>query len=82
MDDAGEPKLNDAYTRLINGTYEPWAPQKEKIILGPFEYLLGHPGKDVRSQLIGAFNEWLQVPEKSLEIITKAIGMLHTASLL
>jgi geranylgeranyl diphosphate synthase type 3 len=32
--------------------------------------------------LIAAFNEWLQVPKESLEVITKVVGMLHTASLL
>jgi len=36
----------------------------------------------MRAQLIGAFNEWLEVPEASLVIITKVVGMLHTASLL
>jgi len=29
-----------------------------------------------------AFNEWLDVPPPALAIITKVIGMLHTASLL
>jgi geranylgeranyl diphosphate synthase type 3 len=41
-----------------------------------------HPGKDVRRQLIQAFNSWLQVPAESLVIITKVVTMLHTASLL
>jgi len=59
-----------------------WTSEKEKILLGPFDYLFGHPGKDIRSQLIAAFNAWLKVPEQSLVIITKVIGMLHTASLL
>jgi len=59
-----------------------WTAEKEKILLGPFDYLFGHPGKDIRSQLIAAFNAWLKVPQQSLEIITKVIGMLHTASLL
>lgn len=59
-----------------------WTAEKEKILLGPFDYLFGHPGKDIRSQLIAAFNAWLEVPQQSLEIITKVIGMLHTASLL
>ncbi|KAL8867373.1 MAG: hypothetical protein Q9198_008540 [Flavoplaca austrocitrina] len=44
--------------------------------------MVNHPGKDIRKQLIAAFNAWLQVPPSSLEIITKVIGMLHTASLL
>ena len=50
--------------------------------MGPYEYLDSHPGKDIRKQLISAFNEWLEVPAESLEVITKVVGMLHTASLL
>ncbi|KAL8732540.1 MAG: hypothetical protein Q9181_003930 [Wetmoreana brouardii] len=61
---------------------EDWSFQKEQILLGPFDYMMSHPGKDIRSQLIASFNAWLQVPPSSLEIITKVIGMLHTASLL
>ncbi|PNS16573.1 hypothetical protein CAC42_73 [Sphaceloma murrayae] len=59
-----------------------WSREKEKILLGPYDYMLGHPGKDIRSQLIASFNVWLKVPEHSLAIITKVVGMLHTASLL
>ncbi len=59
-----------------------WSAHKEQILLGPFDYMMNHPGKDIRKQLIAAFNAWLQVPPSSLEIITKVIGMLHTASLL
>jgi len=59
-----------------------WSAEKESVLLGPYEYLFAHPGKDIRAQLISAFNEWLEVPPESLEIITKVVGMLHTASLL
>lgn len=59
-----------------------WSEEKEKILLGPYDYLYGHPGKDIRAQMIAAFNAWLKVPEKSLEVITRVVGMLHTASLL
>jgi len=59
-----------------------WTSEKDNILLGPYEYLFAQPGKDIRAQLIGAFNEWLEVPEESLVIITKVVGMLHTASLL
>lgn len=59
-----------------------WTPQKEKIIMGPYDYLFAHPGKDIRSALIKAFNSFLDVPPQSLEIITKVVGMLHTSSLL
>jgi len=73
---------NTAYDNLIHQTSAPWSPSKEKILFGPFDYLFGHPGKDVRAQLIAAFNAWLQVPKESLAIITKVVGMLHTSSLL
>ncbi|KAF8456077.1 isoprenoid synthase domain-containing protein, partial [Kalaharituber pfeilii] len=52
------------------------------ILLDPYEYLLKHPGKDIRTLLIKAFNVWLKVPEESLEVISKVVAMLHTASLL
>jgi hypothetical protein len=59
-----------------------WSDGKDKVVLGPFEYLYGHPGKDFRSQLIATFNAWLKIPEESLQIITSVVGTLHTASLL
>ncbi len=59
-----------------------WSAEKEKILYGPYDYMFNHPGKDVRKQLIAAFNSWLKVPEESLRVITKVVGMLHTASLL
>lgn len=59
-----------------------WPPDKDRVITAPFDYLNSQRGKDFRSQLIAAFNSWLQVPAASLEIITKVVGMLHTASLL
>ncbi|RFU33313.1 hypothetical protein B7463_g2982, partial [Scytalidium lignicola] len=59
-----------------------WSTDKEKILFAPYDYLFAQPGKDIRSQLIAAFNEWLEVPPESLQVITKVVGMLHTASLL
>ncbi|QDS77398.1 farnesyltranstransferase [Venturia effusa] len=73
------PQVPDS---LVNHKQPPWSQAKEKILLGPYDYLLEHPGKDIRSTMISAFNAWLQVPEQSLAIITKVVGMLHTASLL
>jgi len=67
---------------LIYGNGVAWTEAKERILLGPYDYLYGHPGKDIRSQCIAAFNLWLKVPSERLEIITKVVGMLHTASLL
>ncbi|CAK7208463.1 geranylgeranyl pyrophosphate synthetase [Sporothrix curviconia] len=59
-----------------------WTDEKERIVCGPFEYLNGTRGKEFRTQLINAFNGWLEVPTGSLEVITRVVGMLHTASLL
>ncbi|KAF2745997.1 terpenoid synthase [Sporormia fimetaria CBS 119925] len=67
--------------QLIYGSTS-WTGSKEQILLGPYDYLIGHPGKDVRSHFIAAFNKWLRVPAERLEVITRVVGMLHTASLL
>ncbi|KAF2027439.1 terpenoid synthase [Setomelanomma holmii] len=67
---------------LIYGNGAAWTEEKERILLGPYDYLYGHPGKDIRSQCIAAFNLWLKVPPERLEVITRVVGMLHTASLL
>ncbi|ETI24027.1 hypothetical protein G647_03396 [Cladophialophora carrionii CBS 160.54] len=75
-------KKKSAPENLISQRVGEWSPQKEKIIMGPYDYLFAHPGKDIRSGLIKAFNAWLHVPPKSLDIITKVVGMLHTSSLL
>ncbi len=59
-----------------------WTAEKEKIILGPYDYMDSNPGKDIRSALIAAFNAFLHVPQSSLDSITKVVAMLHTSSLL
>lgn len=66
-------------TKYKDGT---WSSKNERILMGPYDYMHQHPGKDVRRQLIQAFNSWLQVPPESLTIISKVVTMLHTASLL
>ncbi|KAL2115714.1 hypothetical protein VTJ04DRAFT_9969 [Mycothermus thermophilus] len=60
----------------------PWSDEKDRILTGPYDYLNGNPGKDFRSALVRAFDAWLEVPPESLEIITRVVSMLHTASLL
>lgn len=64
------------------GGQQSWARDKDRLVMGPFDYLNSQRGKDFRSQLIGAFNTWLDVPAGSIDVITKVVGMLHTASLL
>ncbi|RYC62809.1 hypothetical protein CHU98_g3415 [Xylaria longipes] len=59
-----------------------WTAQKEKIILSPYDYIASEPGKEFRTLLLNAFNTWLEVPQESLNIITKVVRMLHTSSLL
>lgn len=64
------------------GGNKSWDPERDRAITAPFDYLNSQRGKDFRSQLIASFNAWLDVPAESLEVITKVVGMLHTASLL
>ena len=78
--DPNMPSSSHSVPNHVHGTA--WSEEKERIVLGPFDYMYDHPGKDIRKQLIAAFNAWLRVPEQSLQIITKVVGMLHTASLL
>lgn len=59
-----------------------WREKSEAVVAGPLNYLLQHPGKGVRSQVLEGFNTWMGVPASSLQIITNSIQMLHTASLL
>ena len=79
-DPAGPDSSAESIAKHVNGTM--WPQEKERIVMGPYEYLLNSPGKDIRKQLIEAFNAWLKVPPESLAIITNVVGMLHTASLL
>ena len=51
-------------------------------LLEPFAYLSQQPGKEVRSQLMDAFDAWLRVPTERLAVIRRAVEMLHNASLL
>jgi len=53
-----------------------------QAVLEPYNYVISNPGKDIRSQLMAAFNVWLKVPPQKLDIISKVVTMLHNASLL
>lgn len=54
----------------------------EKALLEPFYHIMSVPGKEIRGQMIAAFDQWLHVPEDKLRIISRVVSMLHTASLL
>ncbi|TID14747.1 terpenoid synthase [Venturia nashicola] len=62
--------------------HEVWTDEEEKTINQPYNYLTSHSGKDIRKQILAAFNVWLKVEPVSLEIINRVVGMLHNASLL
>ena len=59
-----------------------WTEQKEKVVLGPYDYIASKPGKEFRTLLLNALNAWLEVRPETLAIITDVVRMLHTASLL
>ncbi|KAG6809728.1 hypothetical protein H0H92_014969 [Tricholoma furcatifolium] len=60
----------------------PWTPQNESSILEPYTYITSAPGKEFRTQLIEAFNLWLDVPPEKLKVISGVVNMLHSSSLL
>ncbi|TCD64480.1 geranylgeranyl pyrophosphate synthetase [Steccherinum ochraceum] len=59
-----------------------WSDAEEQALLEPFTHINSIPGKEIRGQMISAFNKWLQVPEDKLQTIARVVSMLHTASLL
>lgn len=81
-DDAGRHKRNRSSLDGIKHKDGQWSEENERILMGPYEYMQQHPGKDIRRQLIHAFNAWLKVPPETLTIINRVVAMLHTASLL
>ncbi|KAJ8330585.1 hypothetical protein O5D80_001560 [Batrachochytrium dendrobatidis] len=54
----------------------------KEIVLEPYQYLIQHPGQEIRNLLIEGFQKWFQVPTEKLAIIKQVVAMLHTASLL
>ncbi|GAA5898612.1 hypothetical protein JCM6882_000879 [Rhodosporidiobolus microsporus] len=64
------------------GSTPGWTAAQEQVLVEPYAYLASIPGKEVRSALIAAFNQWMGCADDDLEIVKKVVGMLHTASLL
>lgn len=54
----------------------------EEIILAPYNHVAQVKGKEIRAQLIDAFNIWMKLPTQELELIKNVTGKLHNASLL
>lgn len=75
---AGEDSPSHTKIPSLSGL---WTEQSEKAITRPFDYVMSLPGKNFRTQVLAAFNIWLQVDERSLGIIDRVVGMLHNASL-
>ncbi|KAG6023933.1 hypothetical protein E4U41_001906 [Claviceps citrina] len=55
---------------------------EDKVLTAPLDYLRDSPGKDIRSGLTDAFNEFLCVPEDKVAVIKRIIDLLHNGSLL
>ena len=59
----------------------PWTEKNEKALLAPYTYIVSIPGKDLRTQLLRAFNAWYNLPDHTFNVISEVVGMLHNASL-
>ncbi|KIK77660.1 hypothetical protein PAXRUDRAFT_834931 [Paxillus rubicundulus Ve08.2h10] len=59
-----------------------WTTSSESVLLEPYKYITSKPGKEIRSLLIEAFNIWLDVPRPQLDVISRVVRMLHSASLM
>jgi geranylgeranyl diphosphate synthase type 3 len=53
-----------------------------EVLLEPYNYLLSNPGKEIRTTLILAFEEWVPLAPSKREEIIEIIKMLHSASLM
>ncbi|KAJ1941101.1 hypothetical protein GGF37_003700 [Kickxella alabastrina] len=54
----------------------------EDTLLAPYEYLAKIPGKEIRTVMISAFNNWLHLDPALLSSISSIIRKLHTSSLM
>lgn len=55
---------------------------EEEIIKAPFNHVAQVKGKEIRAQLIDAFNLWIRLPEEKVNTVKDVTGKLHNASLL
>eukprot|EP00698_Gefionella_okellyi_P015119 TRINITY_DN4243_c0_g1_i1.p1 TRINITY_DN4243_c0_g1~~TRINITY_DN4243_c0_g1_i1.p1 ORF type:complete len:337 (-),score=51.88 TRINITY_DN4243_c0_g1_i1:25-945(-) len=54
----------------------------DKILLEPYDYISKIKGKEIRPQLIEAFNHWIKAPQERVDCIKQIVQKLHNASLL
>ncbi|KAI0937774.1 hypothetical protein AcW1_003846 [Taiwanofungus camphoratus] len=76
-----EPPLQFDALRILSEATA-WSERNESALLEPYKHIYSVPGKDIRGQMLEAFNKWLQVPKDKLAVISRVVSMLHTASLL
>ncbi|VUC29007.1 unnamed protein product [Clonostachys rosea] len=74
--------ISVSHSSSIGQLWLAWGNEKEEVIRGPFNYSTSQPGKGFRSQLLHALNQCLLVPQESFNIISRAVEILHEASLL
>ncbi|KAK4069633.1 hypothetical protein Purlil1_13681 [Purpureocillium lilacinum] len=81
---AGNPPRfsGNALPGIIQPLTNGYPRSSKTVVTGPFNYTQNLPGKNLRGQMINAFNAWLNVPPESLDVIAKVVTTLHTASLL
>jgi geranylgeranyl pyrophosphate synthase len=51
-------------------------------VLEPYRYVCSVQGKQIRTQLIQCFNEWLHVDQQQVEVVKGIAESLHSSSLM
>jgi hypothetical protein len=69
-------------TQPIQPLKEQQSNEELRVVHEPYNHLTAVKGKEVRAQLIDAFNVWLQVNPDDIETIKSITDKLHNASLL
>lgn len=62
------------YSNILTNLPLDFTPQDDVVLLEPYHYLGKNPGKEIRSQLIEAFNFWLDVKKDDLDVIQNVVG--------
>ena len=53
-----------------------------RVVREPYDHLVRVKGKEVRGNLIDAFNSWFCVSDTDIHVVKTVIDKLHNASLL
>lgn len=80
--DAHLPELHENVGSIDEKLSMEWKEENETVVREPYDYVAGIPGKEIRRQLLNAFNVWYQVDEQASKLIADAVTMAHNASLL